>query len=41
MTKALSWKFNKHLGRFHMLTVKASTEMLLVTEWSEQDFQCP
>ena len=41
MTKALSWRFHKYLGRFHMLTVKACTETALFREWCERDFHSP
>ena len=30
MIKALSWRFGKYLGRFHMLTVKACSEWCLL-----------
>ena len=38
MTKALSWRFHKYLGCFHMLTVKARIETALFREWSKEDF---
>ena len=38
MIKALSWRFCKYLGRFHMLTVKACSETALFREWSNKAF---
>ena len=36
--KALSWRFRKQLGRFHMLTAKACSETLLLRELCNKDF---
>ena len=38
MAKALSWRFRKYLGQFHMLTVKACSATTIFREWSNQDF---
>ena len=38
MKKALSWRFRKYLGHFHMFTVKACSETALFGELSNQDF---
>ena len=38
MKKALSWRFTKYLGRFHMFTLKACSETALFRVWSNQDF---
>ena len=38
MIKALSWTFRKYLGRFHMFTVKACPETVLLKKLSKKDF---
>ena len=38
MIKALSARFPKDLGRFHMLSVKGCYERELFREWPNQDF---
>ena len=36
--KALSWRFSNYLGCFHMFTVKACSETVLLREFSIKDF---
>ena len=38
MINTPSWRFRKHLGRFHMLTTKACSETVLFREFSNKDF---
>ena len=38
MIKALSWIFHKELGNFHMLTAKACSETVLLSDFSNKDF---
>ena len=37
--KSYSWRFRKHLSRFHMLTSKACSETILLREFFDKDFQ--
>ena len=38
MRKTLSWRFWENFGQFHMLRIKAFSEIALFREFSNQDF---